>query len=68
MIDQTADGKTILDASGNPVLAKEEKYLGSYQPDFLAGLNNKVSYRGFTLGFLVDWKRVVNSILIQKLS
>ena len=57
VIDQTADGKTILDASGNPVLAKEEKYLGSYQPDFLAGLNNKVSYRGFTLGFLVDWKK-----------
>ncbi len=57
VIDTDDNGNTIVDASGNPVLAANEQYLGSYQPDFLAGLNNSISYKGFTFNFLFDMKQ-----------
>lgn len=31
--------------------------LGNYNPDFLLGLYNNFSYKGFTLGFLFDWRQ-----------
>jgi hypothetical protein len=57
VVIDSKDGQTLVDAVGNPVLAKEEQYLGSYQPDFLAGFTNKISYKGFAFSFLLDAKK-----------
>lgn len=39
------------------------KKLGNYNPDFMLGIQNTFSYKGFTLGVLFDWREggVVNS-------
>ena len=39
------------------------KNLGNYNPDFMLGFQNDLSYKGFNLGFLFDWRHggVVNS-------
>ena len=33
------------------------KTLGNYQPDWIAGLNNELTYKGFSLSALVDMKK-----------
>ncbi|MEZ4953247.1 MAG: SusC/RagA family TonB-linked outer membrane protein [Saprospiraceae bacterium] len=31
--------------------------LGNFNPDFTLGWNNEITYKGFTLGFLFDWRQ-----------
>jgi TonB-linked SusC/RagA family outer membrane protein len=52
-----SNGKTVVDASGNPLQSAELEYLGSYQPDFLYNFGTDISFKGFTLHALLDGKK-----------
>jgi TonB-linked SusC/RagA family outer membrane protein len=49
------NGKAIVDADGVP-LTSELRTLGNIMPDWLAGINNSFSYKGFNFSFLIDAK------------
>ena len=51
----TPDGKILVDNSGLPVPDPTLVKLGNYNPDFILGWNNKLTYKGFSLSFLLDW-------------
>lgn len=52
------DGQVIVDGStGLPLYTDEEVYLGSYQPDFMAGFGANVNYKGFGFNILFDVKK-----------
>jgi hypothetical protein len=40
--------------TGFPLYSDEEVYLGSFQPDYLAGFGTNVSYKGFGFNMLFD--------------
>ncbi len=44
----------LYDASGFPVRDPNLRRLGNYNPDWLAGIYNTLSYKGLSLGFLLD--------------
>jgi TonB-linked SusC/RagA family outer membrane protein len=52
-----ANGKIVVNASGNPLRSSELEYLGSYQPDFLATLGTELTYKNFTLRALLDGRQ-----------
>ncbi len=57
-IAKTDDGKTIVTAAGLPQLASGEKdIVGSANPDFVMGFNTKLSWKNFTLGAVLDWRK-----------
>lgn len=47
-------GKVIVDDEGIPTVAPGSHYLGSQQPDFLAGLTNTFTYKNFSFSFQID--------------
>jgi TonB-linked SusC/RagA family outer membrane protein len=50
-------GNIVVDANGVPEKAAEKNsYLGNYQPKYTAGIINSLSYKGITLGFLIDMR------------
>jgi TonB-linked SusC/RagA family outer membrane protein len=49
-------GKIILNDDNLPVKAKEEKLIGSANPDFAIGWNNTFTYKNASLSFLIDGK------------
>lgn len=51
---RTPDGKIINDASGRPIYAPVNQYLGNLNPDFVYGINNKLTYKGVSLSFQFD--------------
>lgn len=54
-IQYNDDGTTKVDANGLPVLSTNpDEYIGNANPDFLAGLNNRFSYKRASLSFLID--------------
>jgi TonB-linked SusC/RagA family outer membrane protein len=51
-------GRVVVDGTtGYPVTNPESKIHGNIQPEFLAGLNNSLSYKNFTLSFLFDVRK-----------
>lgn len=50
--------------NGDFVIGKDGRYivnntlinLGNYNPDFMVGLNNSISYKNFNISFLLDWR------------
>ncbi|HOY04436.1 MAG TPA: SusC/RagA family TonB-linked outer membrane protein [Saprospiraceae bacterium] len=51
-------GRIIVDAQGNPKRSAESKYLGSYQPDFLATLGTELTInKRLTVRALLDGKK-----------
>lgn len=52
--DRDAQGRIKIDADGNPV--KKDGYfnLGNANPNFMAGLNNEISFKGVNVRFLID--------------
>lgn len=54
---KNADGQYIVNSSGNFIDDGTLKKLGNYNPDFMLGWYNQVSYKNFSLGFLADWKQ-----------
>lgn len=52
------NGKVIVSGdTGMPLYTDEEVYLGSYQPDFMAGIGANVNYKGFGFNILFDIKK-----------
>ena len=56
----------VYDPNGNKVIGQNGAYLhtddsnhnfGSFQADFIAGLNNSFTYKNFNLSFQIDWKK-----------
>lgn len=53
----TADGQTVYDSRGFPVRDGALRRLGNYNPDFMVGFNNDVSFKNIHLSFLWDWRQ-----------
>jgi hypothetical protein len=51
---RTQDGKIINDAGGRPVILPVAQFAGNSNSDYVWGLNNKFSYKAFTLNLQVD--------------
>ncbi|UBM61034.1 SusC/RagA family TonB-linked outer membrane protein [Marinilongibacter aquaticus] len=48
------NGEIINDASGRPIYAPSNQFLGYTNPDFVFGINNKFDYKGISLSFQFD--------------
>jgi TonB-linked SusC/RagA family outer membrane protein len=54
----TPDGKIIVDgATGIPVASADKVEYGTSQRDFMMGLQNTFTYKDFTLGFSLDYRK-----------
>jgi hypothetical protein len=51
------DGKKVYDTKGFPVRDANLRNLGNYNPDFIVGLGNDLSYKNINLSFLWDWRK-----------
>ena len=51
------DGQQVYDNNGNPVKDPTLRLLGNYNPDFMLGFGTEVSWKGFSLGMLWDWRQ-----------
>ena len=51
------EGKIVVDENGVPLIDPVMRELGNYNPDWLAGIRNRFSYRDFDLSFLLDTKQ-----------
>lgn len=49
-----ASGAMVIGEDGFPIMDPEEKGFGSAQPDWLLGIRNQFSFKGFTLSALLD--------------
>jgi len=54
---KTDDGQFILDDDGRFIADNELQLLGNYNPDFVLGMQNRLTYKNFNLGFLFDWRQ-----------
>ena len=52
----TPGGDIVVDATGRPQPSDEMVLLGNYQPDWSGGLFNKWSFKGLTIGALIDFR------------
>ncbi len=48
------EGQIINDASGRPIYNPVAQYLGNINPDFVLGLNNRLSYKNISMSFQFD--------------
>jgi len=54
----TPDGKIIVDATGRPTIDPlNKKIVGSREPDFVLGFNNRFTYKGITLSTVLDYRK-----------
>jgi TonB-linked SusC/RagA family outer membrane protein len=52
---RTASGEIMVDTSGLPIKSENKNvFLGNYQPKYTMGISNTFSYKGLSLGFLID--------------
>ncbi|MBZ4189182.1 SusC/RagA family TonB-linked outer membrane protein [Niabella beijingensis] len=49
-----ASGNIVVNNSGIPLADPNKKVLGKFTPDWVGGISNSVSYKNFSLSFLVD--------------
>lgn len=49
-----AQGNIVVNNSGIPLADPNKKVLGKFTPDWVGGINNSLSYKNFSLSFLVD--------------
>ncbi len=49
-------GQIIHNTSGTPITSPTLKNQGNYNPDWMLGLQNNLSYKGISLGFLFDYR------------
>jgi TonB-linked SusC/RagA family outer membrane protein len=49
------DGQKIVSADGKYIPTAKQQILGNITPDWIGGLNNILSYKGFTLNILLDF-------------
>jgi TonB-linked SusC/RagA family outer membrane protein len=51
---QRHEGQIVYSESGFPLRTSDIENIGNYNPDWMLGINNTVSYKGFNLGVLLD--------------
>ncbi|HLK29712.1 MAG TPA: SusC/RagA family TonB-linked outer membrane protein [Puia sp.] len=51
---KTPDGKNIVDESGFPIYLPKAQYIGHADPDWAWAINNKFSYKSFSVSFQFD--------------
>lgn len=51
------NGQTVYDAKGFPVRDPNLRNLGNYNPDFMVGFGNELTYKNVSLNFLWDWRQ-----------
>ena len=51
---QRYNGQIVYNESGFPLRTSDLEKVGNYNPDWMAGINNTISYKGFSLGVLLD--------------
>jgi len=49
-------GEMVFDTQGRPVRTTERIKLGNYNPDWMAGISNTFTYKGFKVGVLFDMR------------
>lgn len=49
-------GKIIVGEDGLPLISTEKSKVGNQNPDWMLGLTNSFSYKGFNLSFLIDFR------------
>jgi TonB-linked SusC/RagA family outer membrane protein len=49
-----ASGQIVIGANGTPIVNSVKQNLGKFTPDWMASINNSLSYKGINLSFLVD--------------
>ncbi len=57
-----AQGRRLVDDNGRPIFGIGTAYFGKSQPDYMLGFMNELSYKSFSLSFLIDYSHggVVN--------
>ena len=51
-------GRHLVNADGYPMVSdNNDTKIGNYNPDFMLGLSNSFSFRGFYLSFLIDYRK-----------
>ena len=55
--DRDPDGNIIIDPSTGLRTTKADVRLGNLYPDWMLGINNNFTYKGFNVGFLVDIRK-----------
>lgn len=54
----SATGAVLIDeAEGRPIPLPQSEIIGNPAPDFTLAINNNLKFKGFTLGFLIDWRQ-----------
>ena len=51
------EGSFVIGEDGRYIVDNTLKKLGNYNPDFILGLNNSLSYKNFSVGLLLDWRQ-----------
>lgn len=51
------NGDFVIGTDGRYIVDNSLKKLGNYNPDFILGINNQISYKNWNLGFLLDWRQ-----------
>lgn len=50
-------GQIVYNSAGKPVPTTERVLMGNYNPDWLAGISNRLSYKGLSLSVLIDHRQ-----------
>jgi TonB-linked SusC/RagA family outer membrane protein len=51
-------GQRLVEADGSPTLTDaSDAFVGNYNPDYMAGLSNTLTYKDFSLSFLIDHRQ-----------
>ncbi len=53
----TEEGQRIVDANGSPLYTTETEVAGNVQPDWIGGMVNTISFKGFSLTAVLDCKK-----------
>jgi len=53
---RNTNGEIVVKANGTPDTDPNNKFFGSFQPDWVGGITNTFNYRNFSFSFLVDAK------------
>ncbi len=51
---QRHEGEIVYSESGFPLRTSDIENIGNYNPDWMLGINNSISFKGFNLGVLLD--------------
>lgn len=51
------NGDFIIDDNGRYIVDNNLQLLGNYNPDFILGFSNRLTYKNWNLGLLLDWRQ-----------